>query len=127
MRICALVATLAALSLPVAAGASGSSAHVSITTFSPFTVHGTGFRAYERVRVTVAARTTQWKTVTATRRGRFTTTFTRVAVGHCGMYTVRATGNRGSKALLRVMPECAPLGQSGEPGLLLPKDPVLKH
>jgi hypothetical protein len=127
MKLGVLVAVVVAVFVPVAAEASRSTAHVTVTTLSPFTVHGTGFRSRERVRVTVAARTTQWKRVTATRRGRFTTTFTRVTLGHCEMYTVRATGSRGSTAILRVIPECAPTEQSGEPDLLLPRDSVLER
>ena len=109
MKLRALGVTLAVLtSAAAAAGATTSTAHVTVPNLSPFTVRGTGFHANERVKVTVAARSTQWKMVTATGRGRFTTTFARVGLGHCDMYTVRAKGNRGSTAVLRVIPECAP-------------------
>ena len=123
MRLGAFAALFAALAFAVSAGASTSAAHVSVPSLSPFTVHGTGFHARERVRVTVLATGAQVKTIRATTRGRFTTTFARVSLGSCDMYTVRAKGNRGSSAILRVIPECAPSRISGG-DVRYPRDPI---
>ena len=124
MRFGVVAALLAALAFGATASASTSTAHVSVPSLSPFTVHGTGFHASERVRVTLMANGTQWKTVSASARGRFTTAFARVKLGSCSMYTVRARGNRGSSAVLRVIPECAPSARSREPDVLYPTDPI---
>jgi hypothetical protein len=123
MRLGAFAALFAALAFAASAGASTSAAHVSVPTLSPFTVRGTGFHARERVFVTLLAKGTQSKTIRATTRGRFTTTFARVSLGSCDMYTVRAKGNRGSSAILRVIPECAPSKISGG-DVRYPRDPV---
>jgi hypothetical protein len=111
----AAVLSLVAVLAPAAVGASFRTAHVTVSALSPFTVRGTSFRSNERVRVTVFAKDTRTKTVTATARGGFGTKFSGLTIGYCDPYTVRARGNRGSSAFLKVLPECAPSGPSGEP------------
>jgi hypothetical protein len=114
VRLGAVLALVAAL-LPVAAVASSRTARVTVPSISPVSVHGTNFRSNERVTVTVSAKSTRTKTLTANARGSFWTTFRGLTIGHCDLYTVRARGNRGSSAFLRVIPECAPTGPSTEP------------
>jgi hypothetical protein len=73
-----------------------------------FTVRGTGFQAGERVLVAVEANEEgASKRVTAGAGGGFTVRFPTVEVGACPGYSVRATGNEGTRALLSVRaPEC---------------------
>jgi hypothetical protein len=101
-----LLLGLAGLAL-VPAAAAGGSARLSVTDRSPFTVHGLGFSAGERVRVVVTAAsggTTRW--VTSGSRGGLIVHFPGVKLGRCPAYVVRAYGARGSRASLRFMPEC---------------------
>jgi hypothetical protein len=123
LRLVATFSLLVAL-LPATAGASTRTAHVYATSLSPVSVRGTSFRANERVAVTVSAKTTRTKTATAGVRGNFAVTFKAVSIGRCQPYTIRAKGNRGSTALLRVLPECAPEGPT--PDVLYPSDPIPK-
>jgi hypothetical protein len=125
VRIAALLSIVAVLS-PVAAAASNRAAHVAVLSLSPVTVRGTSFRSNERVRVTVSAKSTRTNTVTANARGNLSTKFRGLKIGYCDPYTVRARGNRGSSAFLKVLPECAPSGPSGEPDPGLPSDPIPK-
>jgi hypothetical protein len=93
-----------------AAGATSLTAHITVPSLSPVAVRGTGFHARERVTVTVSANSMRRKVVTATRLGAFRATFRGFSIGHCDVYTARAKGNRGSSAVVRVIPECAPSG-----------------
>lgn len=106
MRLAALVLLVLAL-LPVAASGSTRTARVTLPSRSPVTVQGTGFRPSERVAVTVSAKTTHRKSVTASRRGAFRTTFPGFSIGYCEAFAVRAKGSRGSSAFVKVIPECA--------------------
>src|SRR4051812_25170171 len=108
MRL-AIVVALFSMVLPVAAAAPARRAHVTLGGVAPVSVDGSAFRARERVTLTVIARTVRTKDVTASAAGRFRTTFRRFSIGRCDAYMIRATGNRGSVAVLRVTPECAPL------------------
>ena len=75
---------------------------------TPFTVRGTHFKPHERVRVTVITSAgVGAHTVTAGEAGSFLTRYTQISLGACPAYTVRATGNLGSRATVRVMPDCA--------------------
>jgi hypothetical protein len=82
-------------------------AHVTVTSPSPFTVRGAGFLPGERVTVTVAAKATRTRSVTASTRGNFHLTFWSLSIGTCDAYAVRAKGSRGSTAFVKVLPECA--------------------
>jgi hypothetical protein len=105
-----LITALVAAFVPVTAGASTRVAHIVVASHSPVTVEGTGFHRSERVVVTVSSRSTRTMTVIATRRGVFRAVFKRYSFRYCQPYAVRAKGNRGSTALVKVMPECAPQG-----------------
>jgi hypothetical protein len=117
-----IAASVTAILSAVALGAT-KSAHVAVTATSPTTIQGTGFKAHERVTLTVSAKETRTKRIYAGARGSFTTTFKGLTIPRCDSYTVRAKGNRGSTALLRVIPECAPMRieTTTDPGL--PSDP----
>jgi hypothetical protein len=78
----------------------------------PMIVKGTGFRAKERVRITVTVKTpaSTWRrNAVATRTGAFRATIGLVQVGRCG-FNIRATGARGSVATLKSppLPACMP-------------------
>lgn len=77
---------------------------------SPFTVRGTGFVPGERVTVVVAARDTWRRIVTAGQLGGFTAVFRAASIDSCQPFYVRATGDRGSRAVLRRIVECIPSG-----------------
>jgi hypothetical protein len=126
MRLGAVLLMFVVL-LPAAAVASPTrTAHITLASLTPVSVRGTSFRSHERVAVTVSAKSTRTKTVTTGARGGFRVTFTSLSVGTCQAYAVRAKGNRGSVAFLKVTPECAPSGPSGESDPGLPRDPLPK-
>ena len=108
MRLAAVLSLFVAV-LPAAAVASpGRTAHVALASSSPVSIRGTNFRSHERVVVTVSAKSTRTKTISAGVRGGFKVTFTGLSIGSCDAYSVRAKGNRGSIAFLKVRPECPP-------------------
>ena len=73
-----------------------------------FTVHGSGFRAGERVTVTVTlVGHIGRKTVTAGARG-FTVRFFGITYKGCTAFQVRAIGSLGDRAVMVLTPECAP-------------------
>ncbi len=65
--------------------------------------------------MTVSAKGARTKIVTTTTRGTFRATFSHVSIDTCQAYFVRAKGNRGSVAFLKVVPECAPRSLAGQP------------
>jgi hypothetical protein len=76
---------------------------------SPFMVRGTGFHPGERVTLVVTAGSRVTRTITAGVRGGFTLRMTSVNLGSCAGYSVRATGSMGSRASMRIIPECPDL------------------
>ena len=74
---------------------------------APFSVQGSGFRARERVRIVAKVGGRHAKAVRATATGTFRVRFVGVSAPACTGYVVRATGNKGSRAYLRHVPECA--------------------
>jgi hypothetical protein len=111
--------------LPAAVAAPARTARLSITDLAPFTVHGTGFAAGERVVVTVSAKQRVTRRVVAGVRGTFTVRFVTVSLDHCSSYVVRAVGNRGSTVVKKVVPSC-PVPATEEPAPLYPNDPTPK-
>ena len=104
----ALFFSLVFVVLPTASASTSSrTAHIEITSRSPVVVRGTGFRLSERVTVSVSAKATYKKVVTASRLGAFRVTFRGMAIGSCEFYSAKARGSRGSTASLKVIPECA--------------------
>ena len=97
-RVIALVALLAGLiAIQITAAGARAKPSVTVERVIPVVVQGAGFVSAERVKVVVRLPKLYWKTVIATRRGRFTVTF-RVAAGKCNTIRVLAIGNRGSRA-----------------------------
>ena len=94
----ALVAASAALAAP---------AKLAVVSDGPFIVRGTSFHPGEHVLVvaiTDGGRAS--KRLQAGTSGGFLTRFPSIHLASCGAYTVRATGDQGSRSTLRVMPEC---------------------
>jgi hypothetical protein len=78
---------------------------------SPVAVTGVGFERGERVRVTLLRETNARKIVRASRAGAFVVTFASTTVTRCDVVRVIATGGRGSRAALKILPPpaCIPL------------------
>jgi hypothetical protein len=95
------------LMLPTASAATSSrTARIEMTSRSPVVVRGTGFWPSERVTVSVSAKATYKKVVTASRLGAFRVMFRGMTIGSCQFYSARAKGSRGSIASFKVIPEC---------------------
>jgi hypothetical protein len=122
VKLVAVIALAAAFALSAQAAVTRT-ARLAVIDVTPFTVHGSQFVPHERVTVVVMVRTRHVHTVSASAAGTFTTRFTSVSVGPCTAYAVRATGDRGSTAFVKVMPECPP---PAEPDALYPTDPIPK-
>lgn len=73
---------------------------------NPIRVRGLGFKARERVRVWIAGNPGTTKRVTASARGRFAVNLT--TGSSCPNVTVKAAGNRGSRASYRVSSPVCP-------------------
>ena len=102
--VAALAIFLAAMFTGRSSTSPGTALHVADV--APFSVRGSGFRAQERVRVVAQVRGRHVKAVQATATGTFRVRFVGVAVPACTGYLVRATGNKGSRAYVRHVPEC---------------------
>jgi hypothetical protein len=103
---------------------------VTITSMSPAVVHGAGFVPQERVIVTVSAKGSRTRTITASATGAFRIRFVGFSIPRCAVYGVRAKGNRGSFVSWKIVTMCAepsPTGQTTtEPAPLTPTDPTPK-
>jgi hypothetical protein len=77
-----------------------------VVTDDPVAVRGTGFRAGEHVRVKLSAGATYSRRVTATARGTFRVVFPSASIDSCRGYTASAIGDGGSRAWLKIAPEC---------------------
>lgn len=106
--VLALLAGLLAVSAALAAGP-----RLTVTSGAAFAVRGVSFQAREHVLVVVTTsrgeRVSTW--VRAGARGAFAARFATIEIEACEGYLVRATGDRGSRAILKLRPpECpAPL------------------
>lgn len=103
----AVAAALLALvfALP-AAGAEPRRASLQLQSIAPLTVRGQGFGAREPVVLTLLApRLRRSIAVRATSKGRLKGQY-KLRLGRCTTFTVRATGLRGSRAILQVTPDC---------------------
>ena len=81
-------------------------ARVAVVDKAPFTVRGSGFKPAERVALVVAVKSRWERSVVASSTGSFVARFTGPTIKACTAYSVRASGNRGSLAVLKVLPEC---------------------
>jgi hypothetical protein len=105
MRYAAILAVMATIA-SATAGAATTRARVAVTSTAPVTIAGSGFQSRERVTVTLMTKDLHRKVVSAGVKGGFTARFPGATVGYCESYFVRAKGNRGSLAILKVIPEC---------------------
>jgi hypothetical protein len=74
----------------------------------PMAVRGTGFKARERVTVTVRATGSARKQVVASSGGAFTVRFQNVDPSACAGLSITAVGNRGSRADFKRSPGLCP-------------------
>ena len=105
MRRLFLLAVVLAAVVAAPGGLARTHPTIDVTRIIPITVKGTGFKAGERVKVVVRSPAVHRKTVTASRRGRFTAAF-RASTGKCSAIHALATGNKGSRATAYVPPSC---------------------
>jgi hypothetical protein len=105
MRV-AVVVLMLVLAVP-AQGASQRRAALKLESLAPLVVRGTQFGFREPVVVTYLGSNKSTRTVgaTSTRKGRFEASFD-VRLDRCTAFTVRASGTRGSRAVLQVEPAC---------------------
>lgn len=85
---------------------------VTITSFAPPTVHGSGFHRHEHVRVDLTAPGVDVrKRRRASARGTIVVRFPDVALDRCSGFAVSVTGTHHDRARVRRLPspECAPL------------------
>jgi hypothetical protein len=108
-RILVLLLALTAL-VPALAPAAARHPRVWLADQSPLTVRGSGFKAHEKVVVTVTLDGRFTRTKDATAAGALTATWTATTVkAGCLSVSIRAVGNRGSVATYKsVARECAP-------------------
>ena len=104
----AVVAVLAIFLAAMFTGRSSTSPGTAlrVADVAPFSVRGSGFLAQERVRIVAQVKGRQVKAVLAAATGTFRVRFVGVSVPACTGYLVRATGNKGSRAYVRHVPEC---------------------
>jgi hypothetical protein len=96
-----------ALALAFAATAAAATGRLAVVSTNGFAVRGTAFHPGEHVVVHVSAvGMTGSRRLTVGAGGSFVARFRAIVVPHCAAYTVSATGDKGSRAGLRVMPEC---------------------
>jgi hypothetical protein len=105
VRAAVLVLSLATF-VSAASAATRQRPAVRVAATTPFTVLGTHFVSGEHVRVVVEARGPHVRTVTARPSGRFSAVFRGVSIPDCTGYLIVATGDRGSRARISLMPEC---------------------
>jgi hypothetical protein len=104
LRRIGLICALALLAASVATAQPGK---LNVISGSQFVVRGTAFKPHEHVLVVVTAAGQHGsKRLSAGPGGAFVARFPSIDIGSCAAFTVRATGDRGSHAGLRVMPEC---------------------
>jgi hypothetical protein len=106
MKIAVIFVALLATLGSSAAVASTTRPRVAVVSTAPVSIEGSWFRSRERVTVTLVAKEMHRKVITASAKGAFTAKFPGARIGYCESYFVRAKGNRGSLAILKVIPEC---------------------
>jgi hypothetical protein len=104
--------TLALVMLMLASVASAATAPtLRLTSVDPITVSGSHFRAKERVRLVVTIASETWRrSAIATRTGTFQVAVGDLQLGRCAGLGIRATGSKGSAAMLKrlPLPACMP-------------------
>jgi hypothetical protein len=109
MRTAAVLPVVIAALAAASAGAAPASPVLALAGRQPVVVAGAHFRPLEWVRVTVFSAASESVRLRADRRGTFRTGFSDVTVGRCGGMQIRASGTRGSVAVLKLpLPACMP-------------------
>jgi hypothetical protein len=106
IALVAAVALLAGYALSDAGGSTAAKPQLRIATMRPLAVIGTGFRSGEAVRV--AARTDAGagsRSDDAGAAGRIDVRFPRLKLRRCATYVISASGDEGSLATLRSVPQ----------------------
>lgn len=106
MRTAAAAVLVLVLALP-ALGASPRRASLKLESIAPLVVGGTQFGVHEPVTLTYLAGdlTRRVIGVRAKRNGSFRAPFA-LRLDRCAVFTIRASGSRGSRAVLQVDPSC---------------------
>ena len=104
MAVVALAATVATL----ASARATTRPTLRLVDASPVAFRGTGFKAHERVRVSVYAGTRATRRTTAGLRGRFTVRFAGLDPNACAGFSAVAVGNEGSRASFKRAPGMCP-------------------
>ena len=100
---------LLASALPAGGGAAAEKPALRLAKRAPLTIVGLRFQAGERVTIIVNGTSGERALRTATPEGSFTARFEKLALGRCDGLFVRASGSRGSRAVLkRPAPMCLP-------------------
>jgi hypothetical protein len=107
--VVALLALLLAGSGETAVAAA-TKATLKVVKLKPFTIRGTGFKAGERVTITLSAGATGTVRGTATATGSVTVSFPKAKVTACTGYTLRAVGAAGTRVTFKrtVTASCKP-------------------
>jgi hypothetical protein len=115
LRIAAAVVLALVLAVP-AWGGKPRRPSLQLRSIDPVVVTGRGFASGEPVLLTARSGTTgRVVPLVVKRNGTFTARF-RLHLGRCALLTVRAVGTRGSRAILKVDPNCPkPLRNDREP------------
>ena len=96
-----LAAAVAAIAVASASAASGPPA-LEVRSLAPFSIRGTHFQPFERVRVTLNR--TWASSAVASGAGVVVVTIRGAAADRCDGYTATAAGSRGSRAMLVARP-----------------------
>lgn len=111
MKLAGLLLTVAALAASVATLAAGrvtARPTLRLMDASPVAFRGAGFKAHERVRVSVYAGARATKRVVAGVRGRFVVRFSNLDPSACTGFSAIAIGNEGSRASFKRSPGVCP-------------------
>ena len=111
-RVALIAPLLVAFTLAGTSAGAVSKPALKLVRANPLTLRGSGFARHERVRVTVSADRTFFRTVRTTGAGTFTAAFDDVSFSfdRCGDgWIISARGARGDRAVLKLpQPDCPP-------------------
>jgi hypothetical protein len=107
-RLLVTVAALAASAVTLAAAQATIRPTLRLMDASPVAFRGSGFKAHERVRVSVYAGARATKRVTAGARGRFVVRFPSLDPNACVGFFASAVGSEGSRASFKRSPGVCP-------------------
>jgi len=111
MRLAAILGAIVALVAPASASSTAGAVRpaLRVPDVTPLSVRGLRFKPHERVTVVAQAGKRRVKTVLTGATGVFSVRFRDIWLTGCYSYIVRATGNRGSRAVIKHITACAAL------------------